>query len=79
MLKNDLKYSDYDHVLNTEEKLNRSVVSMRSIAHKVHTIKTNKTCLTPGYDAFKVIDNNNWEAFGYKPEVVKAKDWYNER
>ena len=52
---------------------------MRSIAHKVHTRKTNKTCLTPGYDAFKVIDNKNWEAFGYKPEVVKSKDWYNER
>ena len=79
MLKNDLKYSDYDHVLNTEEKLNRSVVSMRSITHKVHTRKTNKACLTPGYDAFKVIDNKKWEAFGYKPEVVKAKDWYNER
>ena len=57
MLKNDLKYWDYDHVLNTEEKLNRSVVSMRSITHKVHTRKTNKACLTPGYDAFKVIDN----------------------
>ena len=59
MLNKIRKNSDYDHVLDTEEKLNRSVVSMRSIAHKVHTRKTNKTCLTPGYDAFKVIDNKN--------------------
>ena len=47
---------------------------MRSITHKVHTRKTNKACLTPGYDAFKVIDNKKCEAFGYRPEVVKAKD-----
>ena len=52
---------------------------MRSITHKVHARKTNKACLTPEYSTFKVIDNKKWQAFGYKPEVVKAKDWYNER
>ena len=45
----------------------------------MHARKTNKACLTPEYSAFKVIDNKKWQAFGYKPEVVKAKDWYNER
>ena len=74
VLKKDIKNSDYDHVLNTEENVNRSVVSIRSIAHKVYTIKTNKTCLTPWYDKFKVIDNNNCEPFGYKPKVIKSKD-----
>ena len=74
VLKKDIKNSDYDYVLNTEENINRSVVSIRSIAHKVYTIKTNKTCLTPWYDKFKVIDNNNCEPFGYKPKVIKSKD-----
>ena len=74
VLKKDIKNSDYDHVLNTEENVNRSVVSIRSIAHKVYTIKTNKTCLTPWYDKFKVIDNNNCEPVGYKPKVIKSED-----
>ena len=40
VLKKDIKNSDYDYVLNTEENVNRSVVSIRSIAHKVHILKT---------------------------------------
>ena len=79
MLKKDLKNSDYDHVVNTEENVNRSVVSIQSIAHKVYTIKTNGTCLSPWYDKFKVIDINNCEPFGGKPEDIQSKDWYNER
>ena len=79
VLKKDEKNSDYDHVVNTEKNVNRSVVSIQSIAHKVYTIKTHGTCLSPWYDKFKVIDINNCEPFGCKPEDIQSKNWYNER
>ena len=60
------KQPDYNHVLNTGDSINKDVYAIRSMEHKVYTIKTNKTCLTAWYDKFKMIDNNTCIPFGYK-------------
>jgi hypothetical protein len=65
VLKKEIKNSDYNHVLNTGDSINKDVYAIRSMAHKVYTIKTNKTCLTPYYDKLKMIDNNTCVPFGY--------------
>lgn len=64
-LKKDIKNSDYNHVLNTGENINKDVYGIRSIGHKVYTLKTNKTCLSPWYDKMNMPDNNNCIPYGH--------------
>ena len=79
VLKKEIKNSDYNHVLNTGDSINKDVYAIRSMAHKVYTIKTNKTCLTPYYDKMYMVDNNTCIPFGYKlSKGIKSKVLYNE-
>ena len=66
VIKKEINKSDYTHVLNTGEHINKDVYAIRSMEHKVYTIKTNKTCLTPWYDKIEVVHNMNCVPFGYK-------------
>jgi hypothetical protein len=66
VLKKEIKNADYNHVLDTGDSINKDVYAIRSMAHKVYTIKTNKTCLTSWYDKMHMADNNTCIPFGYK-------------
>ena len=64
-LKKDITNSDYNHVLNTGETIERDVYGIRSLGHKVYTLKTNKTCLSPWYNKMNMPDNNSCIPFGH--------------
>ena len=65
-----IKKSDYKYVLDTGNCINKDVHAIRSMNHKVYTIKPTKTCLSPWYDKMKVIHNMNCEPFGYKSNEI---------
>ena len=64
-LKKDIKNSDYNHVLESGETLERDVYGIRSLGHKVYTLKTKKTCLSPWYNKMNMPDNNSCIPFGH--------------
>ena len=64
-LKNEIKNSDYLHVLNTGACIEKEVTSIRSYDHSVYTIKSKKRCLTPLTDKSYAVDNNNFLPFGH--------------
>ena len=70
VVKKEIKHEGYKHVLDTGDCINKDVYAIRSLEHKVYTIKTNKTCLTPWYDKMKVVDNINCIPFGYKRNKI---------
>jgi hypothetical protein len=74
VLKRNIKNADYNHVLNTGDSISKDVHAIRSMEHKVYTIKTNKTCLTPYYDKMHTVDINTCVPFGYKvTKGIKSK------
>ena len=64
-LKKDITNSDYNAVLNTGDTVSRDVYGIRSLEHKVYTIKTTKTCLSPWYDKLNMPDNNTCIPYGH--------------
>ncbi len=53
------------HEIETGNKINRDVVSIRSFEHQLYTVKPNKTALTAYYDKLYMIDKNTCSPFGY--------------
>ncbi len=65
VVKKQISHSDYEHVLNTDEPVNRTVTSIRSFNHQLFTYVQEKTALTSFYDKMCMVDNVNCVPFGY--------------
>ena len=65
MVKKETDHKDYTHVLNTDEKIDKTVTSIRSFNHQLFTYVQNKTALTSFYDKMHMIDSNQLVPFGY--------------
>ena len=65
VVKNEIKFQDYERVLNTDEHITKTVTSIRSFNHQLFTYVQNKTALTSFYDKMYMVDNNTCVPFGY--------------
>ena len=65
VVKKEITHSDYNNVLETGNKINRDVTSIRSFDHQLYTVNTNKTALTAYYDKMYMSDRNTCSPFGY--------------
>ena len=65
VVEKEITHSDYNNVLETGNKINRDVTSIRSFDHQLYTLKTNKTALTAYYDKMYMSDRNTCSPFGY--------------
>ena len=65
VVKKEIDHKDYEHVLKTDEKIDKTVTSIRSFNHQLFTYVQNKTALTSFYDKMHMIDNNTCVPFGY--------------
>ena len=66
--KTQIKHDNYGNVIETNEALNKVVVSMRSFNHQLYTFKQQKT-LTSFCDKMQMIDNINCIPYGYNPST----------
>ena len=65
VVKKEIDHKDYVHVLETNEKIDKTVTSIRSFNHQLFTYVQNKTALTSFYDKMHMIDSNTCVPFGY--------------
>ena len=65
VVKKEVDHKDYTHVLNTDEKIDKTVTSIRSFNHQLFTYVQNKTALTSFYDKMHMIDSNHLVPFGF--------------
>ena len=65
VVKKEIDHKDYVHVLNTDEKIDKTVTSIRSFNHQLFTYVQNKTALTSFYDKMHMVDNNTCVPFGF--------------
>jgi hypothetical protein len=65
VVKKEINHKDYVHVLETNEKIDKTVTSIRSFNHQLFTYVQNKTALTSFYDKMHMVDNNTCVPFGY--------------
>ena len=65
VVKKEIEHKDYVHVLNTDEKIDKTVTSIRSFNHQLFTYVQNKTALTSFYDKMHMVDNNTCVPFGF--------------
>jgi hypothetical protein len=65
VVKKEIDHKDYVHVLETNEKIDKTVTSIRSFNHQLFTYVQNKTALTSFYDKMVMTDSNTCVPFGY--------------
>jgi hypothetical protein len=65
VVKKEIDHKDYVHVLETNEKIDKTVTSIRSFNHQLFTYVQNKTALTSFYDKMHMIDSNHLVPFGF--------------
>jgi hypothetical protein len=65
VVKKEIDHKDYVHVLNTDEKIDKTVTSIRSFNHQLFTYVQNKTALTSFYDKMVMTDSNTCVPFGF--------------
>jgi hypothetical protein len=65
VVKKEIDHKDYVHVLETNEKIDKTVTSIRSFNHQLFTYVQNKTALTSFYDKMVMTDSNTCGPFGY--------------
>jgi hypothetical protein len=66
VVKKEIDHNDYVHVLETNEKIDKTVTSIRSFNHQLFTYAQNKTALTSFYDKMVMTDSNTCVPFGYQ-------------
>ncbi len=65
VVKKEIEHKDYVHVLDTNEKIDKTVTSIRSFNHQLFTYVQNKTALTSYYDKMVMTDGNTCIPFGF--------------
>ena len=70
VVKNEIKHDDYVHVLNTDEKVCRNVMSIGSFRHQIYSYSRTKVALTNFYDKMVMTDAFNCVPFGYRGQAV---------
>ena len=65
VVKKEIEHKDYEHVLETNEPISKTVTSIRSFNHQLFTYVQNKTALTSFYDKMHMVDYNTCVPFGF--------------
>ena len=67
VVEKQIKHDNYEHTLEKNELLTKTVTIIRSFDHQLFTYVEEKTALTPYYDKMVMDDKINCTPFGYNP------------